>query len=428
MMVKAKMPRKSKRIFNILLLVFILFSFLNPCRSRKTFSQESENLQDQKNTQSVTQNLKSSKDYEEEINFKKSKISEISSKIEEIEKSVEDLSKSKKSVQDEINVIDSAIKKSELEIMKLASEIEITNLEISSLDTEIEEKRKEIQKQGQFLETVALKIYEIGSPSFVDIFLGFENLSDYIQKSSNLKMLNDYLITGLKEMKVQKAELESKRRILKLKKDELAEYKRMEEVAKYDLENQKFTKETFLSVYLKKESEYQELLRQARIEQQNIFYEISSLEEVRKKAEEEKKKSSQNNPFVQPIKNDVDVKLSWPLPVSGRISATFLDEDYKKSIGIDHFAIDIAVPQGTKILAPEDGVVRRVLDAGYGYNFLFIEHSDGIGTGYGHVSQFLVSEGQSVKKGDVVALTGGAPGTKELIWLFPRPKTHDYKR
>jgi murein DD-endopeptidase MepM/ murein hydrolase activator NlpD len=41
-----------------------------------------------------------------------------------------------------------------------------------------------------------------------------------------------------------------------------------------------------------------------------------------------------------------------------------------------------------------------------------IRHDNGLATLYGHVSGFLVQEGQRVRAGDPIALSGGTPGTK----------------
>ena len=43
--------------------------------------------------------------------------------------------------------------------------------------------------------------------------------------------------------------------------------------------------------------------------------------------------------------------------------------------------------------------------AAYG-NLLILSHGNGLTTRYGHLSRFLVSPGQKVKRGDVVALVG----------------------
>lgn len=73
-----------------------------------------------------------------------------------------------------------------------------------------------------------------------------------------------------------------------------------------------------------------------------------------------------------------------------------------------HTGIDYAAPQGTKVLAPSDGVVRfRGWKGGYG-NAVILAHGNGLETLYGHLSAFIsgVEEGTSVQAGDVIGLVG----------------------
>ena len=118
------------------------------------------------------------------------------------------------------------------------------------------------------------------------------------------------------------------------------------------------------------------------------------------------------------------VALIWPVAPEEGISAGFGDESYEKRFGFAHNAIDIPTPQGTKISVPADGRVIAVNDLGYGYSTLTILHDKGLETTYGHVSEFFVSEGERVRKGDVIALSGGRPGTRGAGPFTTGPHLH----
>ena len=77
------------------------------------------------------------------------------------------------------------------------------------------------------------------------------------------------------------------------------------------------------------------------------------------------------------------------------------------SDGSYHGGIDFPVPTGSNVFAADDGVVStvRMLDNSYGY-YIIINHGNGLSTLYGHNSKLLVEEGQTVHKGDVIALSG----------------------
>ncbi|MGQ2989792.1 MAG: peptidoglycan DD-metalloendopeptidase family protein [Brevundimonas sp.] len=73
-----------------------------------------------------------------------------------------------------------------------------------------------------------------------------------------------------------------------------------------------------------------------------------------------------------------------------------------------HQGMDYAATTGTPIIAPADGVVVEARRwGGYG-NWLRIRHSNGLETGYGHLSRYGsgIRAGQRVSQGQVVAYVG----------------------
>ncbi len=73
-----------------------------------------------------------------------------------------------------------------------------------------------------------------------------------------------------------------------------------------------------------------------------------------------------------------------------------------------HQGIDFAAGTGTPVVAPADGVVVEARRwGGYG-NWLRIRHSNGLETGYGHLSRYAsgMRAGQRVRQGQVVAYVG----------------------
>lgn len=74
--------------------------------------------------------------------------------------------------------------------------------------------------------------------------------------------------------------------------------------------------------------------------------------------------------------------------------------------GRHHDGYDIAVAAGTPIHASMDGeVVSAGWLGGYG-NAVVLKHADGYSTLYGHAETLLVSPGQHVARGDVIARVG----------------------
>lgn len=102
---------------------------------------------------------------------------------------------------------------------------------------------------------------------------------------------------------------------------------------------------------------------------------------------------------LTPQLNDT-AKFAWP--AHGLVTKQFLDADKQ-----DVKSINILVPIGTPVHAADSGVV---IYAGNGLkqfgNIILIKHANNIVTVYGNNSKLEAVHGQSVKKGEVIALSG----------------------
>lgn len=99
--------------------------------------------------------------------------------------------------------------------------------------------------------------------------------------------------------------------------------------------------------------------------------------------------------------------VSYISPVSGATSSGFGYRIHPISGEVKfHYGTDFAVWTGTDILCFADGVVDYVgEDAGYG-NYLIVSHANGCRTLYAHCSEILVSAGENVTAGQVIAKVG----------------------
>ncbi|PCI33446.1 MAG: peptidase [Alphaproteobacteria bacterium] len=94
-------------------------------------------------------------------------------------------------------------------------------------------------------------------------------------------------------------------------------------------------------------------------------------------------------------------------PVRGRISGNFGNHRILNGTPKSpHMGMDIAVPQGTKIVAPLGGVVTMVSDLYYTGNTLLIDHGYGVNTVFAHMSTVTVKPGQVVRQGDLIGTVG----------------------
>jgi len=104
---------------------------------------------------------------------------------------------------------------------------------------------------------------------------------------------------------------------------------------------------------------------------------------------------------------------AWVLPVT----VSCISSEYGMRLHptlhrwILHAGMDFPVGSGTNALAVSGGTVSRVFYDSGGGNILEIDYGGGVTMRYLHLSKYLVTEGQAVASGQVVALTGNT-GTR----------------
>jgi murein DD-endopeptidase MepM/ murein hydrolase activator NlpD len=95
--------------------------------------------------------------------------------------------------------------------------------------------------------------------------------------------------------------------------------------------------------------------------------------------------------------------LSMRWPVKGKVISGY----GAKPNGLKNEGINIAVPEGTSIRAAESGVVAYAGNELKGYgNLILIRHAGGYVTAYAHAKTLNVKRGDTVKRGDVIAISG----------------------
>jgi murein DD-endopeptidase MepM/ murein hydrolase activator NlpD len=94
---------------------------------------------------------------------------------------------------------------------------------------------------------------------------------------------------------------------------------------------------------------------------------------------------------------------SFRWPVKGRVVSGF----GTKPDGGHNDGIDLAVPQGTSVMAAENGVVAYAGNELKGYgNLILIRHANNWVSAYAHNEEILVKRGDKVRRGQIIAKAG----------------------
>ncbi|WP_219814812.1 M23 family metallopeptidase, partial [Rathayibacter rathayi] len=99
---------------------------------------------------------------------------------------------------------------------------------------------------------------------------------------------------------------------------------------------------------------------------------------------------------------------AWVVPISGHISSGYGPRPDAPVAGVNlfHKGTDLAGACGTPVLAASSGTVEEASYQGSYGNWILLDNGGGIETGYAHNSELMVSVGDTVTAGEVIALRG----------------------
>ncbi len=347
----------------------------------------------------------------QKIKDKKSKISDLKKQIEIYEKNIKARRAEKTSLENEIALIEDSLAKTELSIQASEEELEQINLELDGLNTQIAEKEKEIDSQKNRVGLFMKDIYEQRERDYLELFFMNENFSDFFDSVQYLEQAEKELYASLVRLKTLREQLATQRTHFEQSKKRQTDILVSLEHQRVAYDEQKSGRQQLIVQSILSAEKFQQLLEESRKEQYAIDADITNLERtVREKLN---------------LHKDGKITLSWPVDPSRGISAYFHDKDYPFRHVFEHPAIDIRAYQGTYLKAAEDGYIARTKDGGKtGYSYIMILHDQGIATVYGHVSRIMVDQDTYVKKGQIIGLSGGSPGTNGAGKLTTGPHLH----
>lgn len=98
----------------------------------------------------------------------------------------------------------------------------------------------------------------------------------------------------------------------------------------------------------------------------------------------------------------------WTDPVGGPVSSSFGRQTRINGVlnPRPHLGSDFDVPTGTAVKAPADGLVILTGDHFFAGKSIYIDHGQGLISMYFHLSRIDAQEGRTVKRGQVLGLSG----------------------
>ncbi len=386
----------------------------------------------------------------QELNLSKTDYHQLLNNISDTKARLQQVSEEQISLKNQLLNLDDQIALTKEKLVSVIGQVVEKENQIILIQEDVEIKEVALNYQKILLQDYIRVIYEEENQFFtideegeLDAFkllLADGSVGENLRKMEYFELLNeagqqiiDKLNRIFKELEAEQIELAESKESLALLQEELAQ-------EKDQLELQKESKEKLLQITFGREEIYTQLLEQTLKEQEQLINEIKNLSNavnfIDRKIQEGSDFDPEDYQMILDYKTQVlyDFQLKnlgldsgdfvWPVDPDRGISAYFRDPSYVGVFGVQHNAVDIPEYQGSPVRAAADGVVYTARDNGYGYSYVIIAHAGGLLTVYGHMSNILVEEAQTIAKGSIIGLSGGMPGTIGAGYMTTGPHLH----
>jgi murein DD-endopeptidase MepM/ murein hydrolase activator NlpD len=130
-----------------------------------------------------------------------------------------------------------------------------------------------------------------------------------------------------------------------------------------------------------------------------------SAEELKEIDEAQKVKKD----YLSRVTPDREWAGKFSAPADAAISDVFgTQRVFNGEVKSSHQGLDFRVSTGTPVAAMNDGTVLLARPLYFEGNFIVLDHGQGLLTLYMHLSEFKVKEGDLVKRGQIIGLSGGS--------------------
>ena len=394
------MKMRRKRYKSVLLLVALVFTavftsdMLQARASEKEDSPKEETSGKGKDFEWIdTSGL------EEEKKHTLDKIKNIKSELADVKNKIKELENQKSDLNNYIAKLDQEANGLAEQIRKLSDEIEVKKGEIARTQAELEEAQRISEKQYEDMKLRIQYMYEHGTPSYLELFLTAESMSDFLNRSTYAAEVSRYDRSMLDQYIEQKEKIAAAKAVLESEEEEL---NLMAEAAK----EQKETVDALIQTKTAQIQSYQNEINNQSGEAQAYQEDLEEQERLLKELEAQIAAAALANARAEDGDGGASGFL-WPCPSSRRITSDFgMREIPTPGATANHNGIDIGAPTGSAILASASG---RVTTSKYSYsagNYIVISHGNGVSTVYMHCSALYVSEGEMVSQGQTIGAVG----------------------
>ena len=344
-------------------------------------------------TEKVTEDAASTKSLQEAQDEK----AQLEKALKEAQGTIEDLKDSKGDIESKVTELNQQLIDISARITDLENQLTAKSEDIQETKDELAGAKEREAQQYADMKVRIQFMYENGQTSYLEALLSSRNISEFLNSADYIAQIQSYDRQKLTEYQ------DTVESIVNLEAQLEQEYTDLEAL-KSTVES---NKATVAAMMRQKESELADISGDIEDAQSDADYyaaEIQAQEELIaaiKRAEAEKAAAGvEEHPYTGGA-------FRWPCPSSTRVTRDYGTRVSPMSgASSNHKGIDIGASAGADIIAAADGTVTAASYSSAAGNYVMIDHGGGLYTVYMHASSLLVSPGQTVSAGDVIAKVG----------------------
>ena len=344
-------------------------------------------------TEKVTEDDASTKSLQEAQDEK----AQLEKALKEAQSTIEDLKDSKGDIESKVTELNQQLIDISARITDLENQLTAKSEDIQETKDELAGAKEREAQQYADMKVRIQFMYENGQTSYLEALLSSRNISEFLNSADYIAQIQSYDRQKLTEYQ------DTVESIVNLEAQLEQEYTDLEAL-KSTVES---NKATVAAMMRQKESELADISGDIEDAQSDADYyaaEIQAQEELIaaiKRAEAEKAAAGvEEHPYTGGA-------FRWPCPSSTRVTSDYGTRVSPMSgASSNHKGIDIGASAGADIIAAADGTVTAASYSSAAGNYVMIDHGGGLYTVYMHASSLLVSPGQTVSAGDVIAKVG----------------------
>lgn len=334
------------------------------------------------------------------------------SKKEEAEAVLTQLEKEQNSILDAIAELDAQVTEYTNEITDLEAQQTQLEADIETKQTELTAAQEKEQEQYEAMKERIKYSYENGNPSYLDVLFSTSDISDIVNQAEYADQIYSYDKNMFDDL------VETRQTIADTKAGLEKDLKDVEDI-KLEVEDNKAAVEVMIegkqvqvANYESSIGDYEATIAELEQDIEATNQAIAAAEEAYRQQQAAAAAAAAAAGSTTTAPTDVNItytggSLQWPVSTGGTVTSRFGPRESPGGIGSRyHQGLDIGCPTGTPIVACEAGTVIAASYSSSMGNYVTVAHSSSMSTTYMHNSSLCVSVGQTVSRGQVIALAG----------------------